>query len=315
MGKNPYQVLGLTTVASDSDIRAAFRKLAKKYHPDRNPGDQSAEDKFKEISAAFEILGDKDKRAKFDRGEIDADGRERAYSPFGAGRDSAGGYSNGYGNTGGPGAGASFEDLGDIFSDLFGNRRANAMRGRDLRYRLEVDFLDAANGAKKRVTMPDGRNLELSVPAGLEDGQTLRLKGQGEKGHGGAAAGDVYVEVQIKPDDTFTRDGSDVHVEVPISLRVAVLGGKITAPTVHGDVTLKIPKNVSSGTILRLKGRGIATGGTGKKSAANGDKTAGDQYVKLRIVLPDGGDKELEEFMRTWRTGKASEPHQKTESA
>jgi len=292
LAKNPYSILGLTASASDSEIRAAFRKLAKQYHPDRNPDNKAAEEKFKEISAAFDIIGDADKRKRFDRGEIDAEGRDRGFAGGGYGGQRPGGFGGGqYGAAGGPGAGASFEDLGDIFSDLFGGRRANAMRGRDLRYRLEVDFLDAAMGAKKRVTMPDGRNLDLAVPPGLDDGQTLRLRGQGEPGHGGAPAGDVYVEVKIKPHKQFERKGDDIHVEAPIGLADAVLGGKITVPTISGDVSVSAPKNASSGTILRLKGRGIAKSGG----------VAGDQYVKLKIMLPEGGDPALEEFVRRWK--------------
>ena len=294
MARNPYAVLGLAPTASDSDIRAAFRKLAKKYHPDRNPDDKRAEDKFKEISAAFDVIGDPDRRKKFDRGEIDEEGRERTH-PFGqwsSRRGSgAGGYGPGYGQGGGPEAGASFEDLGDIFSDLFGGARrpqARPTRGRDIRYRLDVDFLDAANGAKKRVTMPDGRTLDLAVPPGLEDGQTLRLRGQGEKGPAGA--GDVYVEVKIIPHKSFERKGNDIYVEAPITLKEAVLGGKITAPTIAGDVTVTAPKWSSSGTVLRLRGRGIAKSGG----------AAGDQYVKLKIMLPEGGDAALEEFVKQW---------------
>jgi len=295
LARNPYAVLGLAPSASDSEIRAAFRKLAKKYHPDRNPDDKSAEEKFKEISAAFDIVGDSDKRKKFDRGEIDEEGRERA-SPFGqwSGRGGPGGAQRPHGPGGGAGDGASFEDLSDIFSDLFGARRggtqARPQRGRDVRYRLEVDFLDAAAGAKKRVTMPDGRTLDLAIPPGLDDGQTLRLRGQGEKGPAGA--GDVYVEVKVKPHPIFERKGNDIYVETPISLKEAVLGGKITAPTIAGEVAVTVPKNSSSGTVLRLRGRGVVKG----KNAPGGD-----QYVKLKIVLPEGGDKELEEFVKQWR--------------
>ncbi|MHA7873284.1 MAG: DnaJ C-terminal domain-containing protein [Hyphococcus sp.] len=297
MARNPYIVLGLAPTASDSEIRAAFRKLAKQYHPDRNPDDKKAEDRFKEVSAAFDIVGDPDRRKKFDRGEIDEEGRERV-NPFGQWSNRAGPQGAGYGAgargaAGGPGAGASFEDLSDIFSDLFGARRQNAqaMRGRDVRYRLEVDFLDAATGAKKRVTMPDGKTLDIAVPAGLEDGQTLRLRGQGERGQGGHR-GDVYVEVKVKPHPVFERKGADIHVEAPISLKEAVLGGKITVPTIAGDVSLTVPKNTSSGTVLRLRGRGVAKGKNG---------AAGDQFVKLKIVLPEGGDKELEEFVKNWK--------------
>ena len=297
MARNPYIVLGLAPTASDSEIRAAFRKLAKKYHPDRNPDDKKAEEKFKEISAAFDVIGDPDRRKKFDRGEIDEEGREKAH-PFGqwsqrgagAGAGMGGGYSQG-----GPGAGASFEDLSDIFSDLFGARRQQAAgaaaRGRDVRYRLEVEFLDAASGAKKRVTMPDGKTLDIAIPPGLEDGQTLRLRGQGERGASGHA-GDVYVEVKVKTHPIFERVGTDIHIEAPISLKEAVLGGKITVPTIAGDVSVTVPKNASSGTVLRLRGRGVAKGKNG---------AAGDQFIKLKIMLPEGGDKELEEFVKNWK--------------
>jgi len=307
--------LGVVPSASDADIRAAFRKLAKQYHPDRNKDDKKAEEKFKEISAAFDIIGDADRRKKYDRGEIDEQGRERAHAAYrqwtgpggqGYGAQGAGGY-----GPGGPFSGANysggfankgdFDDLGDIFADLFGRGRggaqgfeqAGAMRGRDLKYRLEVDFLDAVRGVKKRVTMPDGRVLDIAIPAGVESGQTLRLKGQGEPGVSGGPTGDVYVEISVKPHALFEREGDDIHIEAPISLKEAVLGGKITAPTIAGEVAISVPKNSSSGAVLRLKGRGVQREG----------KKPGDQYVKLKIVLPEGGDEELEEFVRNWSGG------------
>ncbi|NNL88287.1 MAG: DnaJ domain-containing protein [Marinicaulis sp.] len=299
MARNPYAVLGLAPTATDAEIRAAFRKLAKKYHPDRNPDDKKAEDKFKEVSAAFDVIGDAERRKKFDRGELDEEGRERAH-PFGnwGSTRSAGGGA--YGPDGGPGAGASFEDLSDIFSDLFGARRQGGAaprgpRGGDVRYRLDVDFLEAVNGVKKRVTMPDNRTLDLVIPPGLEDGQTLRLRGQGERGSNGR--GDVYVEVSVKSHSIFERVGPNIHIEAPITLKEAVLGGKITVPTVGGDVSVNVPKNSSSGTVLRLRGRGVAKG----KNAP-----AGDQLIKLKIVLPEGGDKELEEFIRNWDAADAN---------
>lgn len=302
MARNPYVVLGLAPTASDADIRAAFRKLAKQHHPDRNPGDKRAEDKFKEISAAFDILGDSDRRRKFDRGEIDEDGRERApqfhYRPGGPGQ--AGGPFGGGPRPGAAGDPGEFADLGDIFADLFGARprdgrqygfNPDKVRGRDLRYRMDVDFLDAARGARKRVTMPDGRSLDIAIPEGVEEGQTLRLRGQGEAGVGGGPQGDVYVEIRIKPHAVFERDGLDIHLEAPVTLAEAVLGAKITVPTIGGDVAVTVPKSASSGTVLRLKGRGVQAG--------KGE--AGDQFVKLKIMLPEGGDPELEEFVRRWK--------------
>lgn len=338
--------MGVPTSATDSEIRAAFRKLAKKYHPDRNPDDKKAEDAFKEVSAAFDILGDKERRKKFDRGEIDADGRERVRRTTGGYRSwpgmdggMGGGMGNGMGNTGAEGFdgrnASDFSDLSDLFADLFGSRARDTgrggqgvnhgsgvgtgkggfgpggvgggfksgnrapVRGRDLRYRLEIEFLEAARGAKKRVTMPDGRALNLTIPAGLEDGQTLRLRGQGEEAPAGGTAGDVYVEVTVLAHRVFERDGRDIHLEAPISLREAVLGGKITVPTIDGEVAVTVPRGANSGAVLRLKGRGVRAGDNGNH---------GDQYVKLRIVLPEGGDPDLEAFVREWQGGMAEKP-------
>ncbi len=324
MVKNPYTVLGVSLSASDGDIRTAFRSLAKEYHPDRNPDNPVAEEKFKEVSRAFDIIGDPERRRKFDKGEIDADGKpadpfarqwggregatqrakqhQQGSTPFGARRSKPRAGMNGgpAAPGGGPGAGASFDDLSDIFADLFGGPRAETQaRGRDLRYRLDVEFLDALQGATKRVTMPDSRVLDLVIPAGLEEGHTLRLRGQGEAGEAGGAAGDVYVETRILTHDVFEREGTDIHVEVSISLTEAVLGGKITVPTIDGDVTVTVPKSANSGTTLRLRGRGV-------KAGKDGDH--GDQYVKLRIVLPEKADPALEEFVKGWDAGKGFNP-------
>ncbi len=310
MAKNPYSVLGVAPSATDADIRAAFRTLAKKHHPDRNKGDKGSEEKFKEVSAAFDIIGDADRRRKFDAGEIDEQGRERAAGGFrygpGAGAGAGpGGFQSGYGSqySGGFANKGDFDDLGDIFADLFGRGRTagaqpGAMRGRDMKYGLEIDFLDAARGGAKRVTMPDGRQLDVTIPAGVETGQTLRLRGQGEAGVAGGPTGDVLVEITVKPHPVFEREGDDIHIEAPITLSEAVLGGKITAPTIAGDVSITIPKNSSSGAVLRLKGRGVAREG----------KPPGDQYVKLKIVLPEGGDPELEAFVKSWSGGERQTP-------
>jgi len=305
VAKNPYSVLGVPASATDAEIRAAFRTLAKKHHPDRNKGDKSSEEKFKEVSAAFDIVGDADRRRKFDAGEIDAHGRDRAGGGFRSWNQGASGPAPGYppGYTGGFANKGDFDDLGDIFADLFGRGRTGgaqpgAMRGRDMKYGLEVDFLDAARGGAKRVTMPDGRQLDVTLPAGVEAGQTLRLKGQGEPGVAGGPPGDVLVEIGVRPHPLFEREGDDIHIEAPITLSEAVLGGKITAPTIAGDVSITVPKNSSSGAVLRLKGRGVAREG----------KPAGDQYVKLKIVLPEGGDADLEAFIRGWRGGERQAP-------
>jgi DnaJ-class molecular chaperone len=282
--RDPYQVLGVSKTASAEEIKKKYRQLAKKLHPDLNPGNAEAAAKFKDISAAYDLLSDAQKRARYDRGEIDASGAERperqyyrayAESPEGAK----------YGNP--------FEG-DDLFSDLFGRARGGRefkIRGTDVSYVLPVDFIEAAAGAKKRVTMADGKVLDINIPAGTEDRQTLRLKGQGQPGFGGAEPGDAYIEVHIQPHAFFTRKDNDVHLDLPVSLGEAVLGGKITVPTIDGDVSMTIPKNSNTGTTLRLKGRGIVD----RKS-----KQRGDQYVKLKVVLPEGGDPDLTRFVESW---------------
>jgi DnaJ-class molecular chaperone len=293
MAADPYSVLGVAKGASEAQIRAAYRKLAKQFHPDLNPGNKEAETRFKEISAAYDLLSDKEKREKFDRGEIDAEGQpvqERGwYRPHAEGADGAR-----YAASGG------YEDLGDIFSDLFrergapggggrGRRAQMKIPGEDISYSLPVEFLEAARGAKKRVTMPDGKVLDITIPEGIADRQSLRLKGQGNPGYNGGPPGDAYVELHIQPHAFFERKDADVHLELPITLGEAVLGGKIEVPTVHGPVAMSVPKGANTGTTLRLKGRGIKAGGI-----------TGDQYVKLKIVLPEKADAGLESFVRDW---------------
>jgi len=303
MAKDPYSVLGVQRDASDSEIQKAFRRLAKKSHPDLFPGDKKAEDRFKELNAANDILGDTTKRARFDRGEIDASGAEVRQNPFARGGGGRGHPGGGFGG-GGQAGGFQFEDLSDLFGGMFrggagpGGPGGFAGRGgqaapEDTRFKLEVDFADAATGAKRRVTMPDGKSLDVAIPAGISDGQTIRLKGQGTIG------GDAMVEIRIKPDPVFKREGRDIHVELPVSLGEAIMGGKVDVPTVHGPVNVSIPKGANSGTRLRLKGKGVA---------ATKREPAGDQYVTLKVALPKTPDPELEEFVKAWSAKKPYNP-------
>ncbi|SLN36123.1 DnaJ C-terminal domain-containing protein [Oceanibacterium hippocampi] len=291
-----YNRLGITRDASPAQVKAAYRRLAKELHPDRNPGDQIVGERFKEVSAAYHILADETLRARYDRGEIDENGQQRVVRP-GPGPGAAGGQ-------GGARRGRGFFDFepdesGDIFADLFGGfrrpgaRQAPPTRGGDKKYALKVDFLDAARGAKKRLRLADGRQIDVSIPAGITEGQQIRLKGQGEQGAGGA--GDALIEVSIREHPLFRRDGNDLRIEVPVTLPEAVLGARIKVPTTTGQVTLTVPEGSNSGTTLRLKGKGIANAKTGQ---------TGDQYVTLKIVLPEKPDPELKKWVSRWAAGK-----------
>lgn len=301
MADDLYQVLNVSRTASQDEIRKSYRKLAKDLHPDLNPGDQAAEEKFKKVSAAFAILGDPDKRSRYDRGEIDASGQERPeqryYREY-ASEDPGFRYRSSAGYQ-------DFGEFSDIFSDLFGRGQAGARefkaRGQDARYRLDVEFLEAVQGATKRITLPDGGTLDLNIPAGTSDGQVLRLKGKGGAGIGGGPAGDALVEVGVKPHPLFTREGNDILIEVPITLDEAVLGGKVEVPTISGRVAMTVPKGASSGQTLRLKGRGI--------KPRSGP--AGDELVKLKIVMPEEVDAELEAFFKDWQAKHAYDPRRK----
>lgn len=306
MSKDPYEVLGVAKAASQDDIRKAYRKLAKKLHPDLNPGNAKAADQFKDVAAAYDLLGDPEKRSRFDRGEIDAAGAERPQQR----------YYREYADTGGARryhSTAGFEDLGDasdLFADLFGRGRAGGggrtvrMPGQDVPYRLEIDFLEAVRGGKRRITLPDGNALDLTIPEGVAEGHVLRLKGKGAPGIGGGPPGDALIELAVRPHPLFVRQGDDIIVELPITIDEAVLGGKIEVPTVSGRVALTIPKGSSSGQTLRLRGRGVKR----RDGQDRGGHGQGDQLVKLKVVLPPDVDGELEQFMQQWRARHRYDP-------
>jgi DnaJ-class molecular chaperone len=302
VSKDPYEVLGVSKKASQDEIHKAYRKLAKKLHPDLNPGNAKAADQFKDVASAHDLLGDPEKRARFDRGEIDAAGAERPQQRYYREYADAGGARRYH-------TSAGYEDFGDasdLFADLFGRSRGGArggarsarMRGQDVQYRLELDFLEAVRGGKRRITLPDGSALDLTIPEGTADGHVLRLKGKGGPGIGGGPAGDALIELIVKPHPLFSRQGDDIVIELPITLDEAVLGGKIETPTVSGRVALTIPKGSSSGQTLRLRGKGVKTR-SGKH---------GDQLVRLKVVMPPQIDSELQEFMQKWGEGHRYDP-------
>ena len=298
MARDPYEVLGVPRSAGADDIRKAFRKLAKKHHPDANPGDKASEERFKQVSAAFDLLGDVDKRRKFDAGEIDADGRE-VFRGFPGGQ--------------GPGFGAGgFEsaEFSDILGEMFGRRggRGSARgeagpgfsaRGSDVRARLEVDLEEAILGGKKRISFQDGRTLDVTIPAGAGDGQTLRLRGHGEAGRGGK--GDALIELVIRPHPVFRKEGEQLMMDLPVSIPDAVLGGRVQAPTPDGPVSISVPKGANSGQSLRLKGKGLADGRGGR----------GDLIARIQLMLPDAPDPQLEAFAARWREDRPYAPRRR----
>ena len=295
--RNPYEVLGVAATASAAEIQSAYRKLAKKLHPDLNPGDKTAEEKFKEVAGAYDLLSDAEKRKRFDSGEIDASGAERPQHNFY--RDYASSdQGHPYADTSGF---ADFMDTDDAFAELLrrGQRARANRRGQDMHYRLPIDFVESITGANKRLTLPDGSTLDVKIPPGLVDGQTLRLKGKGAPGAGKGGAGDALIEVEVLPDRRFTRDGDDISLEVPISVTEAVLGGRIRVATPTGDVTVTVPKGSNTGTTLRLKGKGAPHRGGGH----------GDELVKLKVMLPKS-DPELEAFVTNWSKGKEFNPRE-----
>ncbi len=300
--RNPYEVLGVAPTASSADIQNAYRKLAKKLHPDLNPGDKAAEEKFKEVAGAYDLLGDAEKRKRFDDGEIDATGAERPQHHFY--RDFAT-SDHGHPYTDNSGF-ADFMDADDALAELLrrGERARANRRGQDLHYRLPIDFVESITGANKRLTLPDGGTLEVTIPPGLVDGQILRLRAKGAPGTGKAARGDALIEVEVLPDRRFAREGDDISLELPISLSEAVLGGRIRVPTPTGDVSMAVPKGSNAGTIMRLKGKGAPRRGGGH----------GDQFVKLRVVLPKSPDPELEAFVSKCDKGKEFNPREDSTS-
>tara|TARA_R110002110_G_scaffold80537_9_gene209732 strand:- start:426 stop:1319 length:894 start_codon:yes stop_codon:yes gene_type:complete len=281
---DPYAILGVTKSASADEIRRAYRKLAKELHPDARPGDAAAEDRFKQVSQAFKLLSDATKKARYDRGEIDADGNERA--PFAA--HAGPGGAHGHRGRRGP---AGFDDVGDIFSDLFTDfsRRERPARGRDIRYRMPLDFLEAAKGVSKRIKLPNGKSVDVKAPPGATNGQVLKLARMGEAGQSGGPAGDVLIELTVNPHKHFSREGEHIRLELPISLKEAVLGAKVRAPTIDGPVDIKIPAGSTTGALLRLRGKGMPVKKGGR----------GDQIIRLLVDIP-ANDAALQAFARDW---------------
>jgi DnaJ-class molecular chaperone len=304
---DPYSELGVKRDASADDIQKAFRKLAKELHPDRNPGNKVAEERFKRVSGAFDFLKDPEKRKKFDRGEIDADGRE-IYRRAGPG---TGGAAGAYGQGGGfGGARGSFDgvDLNDIFDMFgggsrgggagagfggFGGGQAAPAKGADLKVKLDVDLMDTIIGNTRRVLFSDGRTVDVNIPKGTKDGATLRLKGQGAPSPmGRGPSGDALVEIRVNPHPIFRMEGSDLHMDLFVSIPDAVLGGKVQANTPDGPVNVTLAKGTNSGGVLRLKGRGGIDAKTGNR---------GDLFAHIVVALPDDMDDELIKFCEDWR--------------
>lgn len=284
--RNPYDVLGVEKGAGQADIKKAYRSLAKELHPDVNPGDKIVEQRFKEITAAYQLLNDANQRQKFDRGEINADGSPKRNFGFG-GRSGA--------TAGGGGFGGFEADADDLFGDLFGRRkgartRTASMRGKDVSYTVKIPFEESVLGVRRRIKLYDGKTIDVDIPPGTENGQTLRLKQQGMPGMGGGETGDAFVEVQVEQHKFYERDGMDIFIDIPVTLGEAVLGAKITVPTLHGPVSVSVPRGANTGTSLRLKGKGV----TPRKGGP------GDQYIRLKIMLPDKPDPDLIEFVENW---------------
>jgi DnaJ-class molecular chaperone len=304
---DPYEALGVSKTATAAEIKKAYRKIVKESHPDINPGDKAGEERFKAAAAAYDLLKDPEKRARFDRGEIDASGQERPEQQFY--RQYAGAQDNPYRGT------QSFDDYEDL-SDFFANfsRGARTARGgaghdhmhggfhadgADMRYRLEVSFMDAALGGSTRITLPDGGSLEVQIPRGIADGQTIRLRGKGGAPIGKGRPGDALITVSVAPHKLFRREGDNIRVTLPVTIDEAILGAKVEVPTISGPVNVTVPKGASSGQVLRLRGRGVALRGRDER---------GDQLVELKIVTPPKVDDALADFMADWRKTNSYDP-------
>jgi DnaJ-class molecular chaperone len=305
MSEDPYTILGVKRDASQDEIKRAYRRLAKEMHPDLNPDKPEVGERFKTVTSAYDLLSDPEQRGRYDRGEIDAEGHERpqyrTYRDFAEDPGATRFYTReGFSDE---------ESLHDFFEGLFGgagqrDARTQA-RGADVSYTLPVDFLDAARGATRRVQMADGRTLDIRIPAGIRDRQTLRLKGQGMPGFEGAPPGDAYVELHIQPHPFFERKDNNVHVELPVTLGEAALGGKVEVPTIDGPVTMTVPKGSNTGSTLRLRGRGIVDPASGGR---------GDQYVRLKVMLPKETDRRLEDFLKEWSKEHPYDPRRELET-
>ncbi len=303
---DPYTTLGVKRDASQDEIRTAYRGLAKQHHPDLNPGNASAEERFKAVSAANELLSDPEKRGRFDNGEIDASGHEQAPRP--SYRDHADGEAGRKYSRSAASAGWGQDDLRDIFGSMFSEGAqggGSAMRGQDERYTLATAFLDAVVGATRRLTLPDGRTLDVKIPAGTSDGQVLRLRQQGGAGWNGGTAGDALIEIRVADHPFFTRKDRDILLELPVTLAEAVLGGAVDVPTPTGPVSMRVPSGSDTGTRLRLRGKGVP----GQAGAG-----PGDLYATLRVVIgkPDAA---LEGFLRGWTPEHPSDPRRSMEAS
>jgi DnaJ-class molecular chaperone len=308
---DPYKILGVAKTASEADIKKAFRNLAKKHHPDTHPGDDKAKQRFQEISSAYDVVGDKDKRAKFDSGEIDGAGNPRGFDPRAYGQQ--GGFrGNPFGGGAAPGGDRDFhfswgqggggEEAGgfsaeDIFSEILGGRRGGGgrqrgpARGEDFPVAVTVSFAEAIQGGTRRVILQNGEQIDVKIPPGLRDGQSIRVKGRGGAGRNGGPSGDVLIQTSIAPHPFITRDGNDLRMDLPVTLKEAVLGGKVPVPAVGGVINVSIPPGSNTGAVLRLKGKGVP---------AAKDQTAGDLYVRLVVSLPDKQDAALKDFASGW---------------